>query len=218
MKKLIVSPSLLSADFSKLHDEIIALNNTDCEWLHFDVMDGHFVNNLTFGAPVIKALRDKSDKVFDVHLMMENPLKYLDDFVAAGSDIISIHFECEDVKQYGVEHCLKIIKSKGVKAGLVIQPDTNVAEIISYLPFCDLVLVMSVYAGFGGQSFITSALNKISLLNDLKQTLANELLISVDGGINDKTVKDVKAAGVNVVISGSYIFNGTYSDQVNSLK
>lgn len=218
MSELIVSPSMLSADFSSLGNEVIALNNTRCEWIHFDVMDGHFVNNLTFGAPIIKALRNKSDKVFDVHLMMENPMKYLDDFVNCGSDYISIHAECEDAKKFGVVHCLKLIKSKGVKAGLVIQPDTNVAEIISFLPYCDLVLVMSVYAGFGGQSFIPASLNKIRLLKDLTANLSNPVLISVDGGINDETVADVKDAGADVVISGSYIFKGNYSERINNLK
>ncbi|MFV0424794.1 MAG: ribulose-phosphate 3-epimerase [Bacilli bacterium] len=218
MKNVIVSPSILSADFSKLADEIIALNNTRCEWIHFDVMDGHFVNNLTFGAPIIKTLRGLSDKIFDVHLMMENPMKYLDDFVNCGSDYISIHVECEDAKQLGVVHCLQMIKSKGIKAGLVVQPDTNIAEIISYLPYCDLVLVMSVYAGFGGQSFMPAALSKISLLKELTSTLVNDVLISVDGGINSETINLVKEVGVDVVISGSYIFNGSYSERVNSLK
>ncbi len=218
MSNIIVSPSILSADFSKLGDEIIALNNTKCEWIHFDVMDGHFVNNLTFGAPIIKSLRSKSKKVFDVHLMMENPMQYLDDFVEAGSDYISIHAECEDVKKFGLDHCLKMIKSKGVKAGIVVQPDTNVAEIISSLGYCDLVLIMSVYAGFGGQSFIETSLNKISLLSDIVAKMSNEIYISVDGGINDTTIDNVKQAGANVVISGSYIFNGNYSQRINSLK
>lgn len=218
MSNVIVSPSLLSADFSKLGDEVVALNNTKCEWIHFDVMDGHFVNNLTFGAPIIKALRGKSEKVFDVHLMMENPMKYLDDFVEAGSDYISIHAECEDVKKFGLEHCLKMIQSKGVKAGVVVQPDTNVAEIISCLGYCDLVLIMSVYAGFGGQSFIGNSLNKISLLKDIVDKMTNKIYISVDGGINDKTIENVKQAGVDVVISGSYIFNGNYAERISSLK
>ncbi|MFV0499465.1 MAG: ribulose-phosphate 3-epimerase [Bacilli bacterium] len=218
MSKLIVSPSILSADFSDLAGEIKNLNDTECEWIHFDVMDGHFVNNLTFGAPLIKSVRALSTKIFDVHLMMENPLKYLDDFVDAGSDYISIHLECEDVKQMGAIHCLEMIKKKGVKAGLVIQPDTNVAEIISYLPYCDLVLVMSVYAGFGGQSFIESSLNKISLLNEIISSLTNEVLISVDGGINNKTVHDVKQSGANIIISGSYIFKGNYNERIKNLK
>lgn len=218
MSNVIVSPSMLSADFSKLGKELEDLNNTSCEWIHFDVMDGHFVNNLTFGAPIIKSLRNKSDKIFDVHLMMENPMQYLDDFVACGSDYISIHVECDDAKKLGVVNCLKMIKSKGVKAGIVLQPDTSVAEVLSYLPYCDLVLIMSVYAGFGGQSFIESSLSKISILKEIVEELQNEVLISVDGGINDTTINKVVECGVDVVISGSYIFSGDYSKRVDSLK
>lgn len=218
MSDIIVSPSMLSADFSKLGKEIEKLNETSCEWVHFDVMDGHFVNNLTFGAPIIKSLRDKSKKIFDVHLMMEHPMQYLDDFVNCGSDYISIHVECEDAKKLGVVHCLKMIKSKGIKAGIVVQPDTNIAEILSYLPYCDLVLIMSVYAGFGGQSFIENSLNKISMLKEIVAEIQNDVLISVDGGINDTTISKVKEVGVDVVISGSYIFSGNYAKRVDSLK
>lgn len=218
MSEIIVTPSILSSDFSDLKSEFQKLNETSCEWIHFDVMDGHFVKNLTFGAPVIKALRNKSNKIFDVHLMMDYPLDYLDDFVNCGSDYISIHFESIGVKQLGVKYSLEQIRKQGVKAGLVIQPDTDVAEIISYLPYCDLVLVMSVYAGFGGQSFIENSLHKISLLKELTKDLENKPLISVDGGINDNTIKGVKDAGVDCVVSGSYIFSGDYRDRVNSLK
>ncbi len=218
MKNIIVAPSILSSDFSKLGEEIAALNDTSCEWIHFDVMDGHFVNNLTFGAPVIKSLRDKSSKVFDVHLMMDYPLDYLDDFVKCGSDYISIHYESIGVKKLGVQYSLETIRSKGVKAGLVIQPDTDVAEIISYLPYCDLILVMSVYAGFGGQSFIEDSLHKVQLLQELTKNLPNEVLISIDGGINDQTIENVVEAGVDAVVSGSYIFNGDYAKNIERLK
>ncbi len=218
MKKMIVAPSMLSSDFANLQAEIEKLNATNCEWIHFDVMDGHFVNNLTFGAPIIKALRNKSKKVFDVHLMMDYPMDYLDDFVDCGSDYISIHFESIGVKQLGVSHCLETIRSKGVKAGLVIQPDTDVAEIMSYIPYCDLILIMSVYAGFGGQSFIENTLNKLALLTDLIKDLEHKPLISVDGGINDKTIGNVAEAGANCVVSGSYIFKGDYYERIESLK
>ncbi len=218
MKKIIVAPSMLSSDFANLQNEIDKLNSTSCEWIHFDVMDGHFVKNLTFGAPIIKALRNKSSKIFDVHLMMDYPMDYLDDFVDCGSDYISIHYESIGVKQLGVSYCLETIRSKGVKAGLVIQPDTDIAQIISYLPYCDLVLIMSVYAGFGGQSFIKDSLHKIALLKDLIKDFENKPLISVDGGINDKTISDVRLAGANCVVSGSYIFNGDYNERIESLK
>ncbi len=218
MKDLIVAPSILSCDFSCLASEIDKLNKTSCEWIHFDVMDGHFVKNLTFGAPIIKALRDKSEKVFDVHLMMDYPLDYIKDFVDCGSDYISIHYESIGVKQLGVLHCLKTIRSFGVKSGLVVQPDTNIAEIISYIPYCDQILIMSVYAGFGGQSFIENSLKKISLLHELTKDLTNRPIINVDGGVNDKTVAAIKAAGADAVVSGSYIFSGDYNERVKSLK
>ncbi len=218
MKEVIISPSMLSADFANLGAEIKKLNESDCEWIHFDVMDGHFVENLTFGAPIIKSLRKLSNKVFDVHLMMEYPMDYLDDFVNCGSDYISIHVESTGVKQIGVKKCLQMIRDKGVKAGLVIQPDTDVADIISYLPYCDLVLIMSVYAGFGGQSFIEDSLMKVILLKEITAGLNNQLLISIDGGINNQTAVEAKKAGVDVLISGSYIFSGNYNERINELK
>ncbi len=212
---VIISPSILSADFSDLKSVVKDLNQTDCEWIHFDVMDGHFVPNLTFGPSVIKSLRKYSKKIFDVHLMMDNPIDYLDEFVEAGSDYISIHVESLQVKQLGLTRCIELIKSKGVKVGIVIQPDTSVASIIEYVNLCDLVLVMGVYAGFGGQTFIPSTLTKIK---KLKKYANENVLISVDGGINKDTASDVKAAGVDVMIAGSYIFGGKHEYRIKMLR
>ncbi len=215
MKNIIVSPSILSSDFSNLESEIKKLDASDCEWIHFDVMDGHFVPNLTFGAPVIKSVRKYSKKIFDVHLMMENPLDYLDAFVDAGSDYICVHVESMQIKQVGVKKALEMIKSKGVKAGIVLQPDTSVEEISSFINDCDLVLIMSVYAGFGGQSFIEKSINKIV---EVKNVANDNVLVSIDGGINNETAKLCKDAGIDVLIAGSYIFNGDINERINLLK
>jgi ribulose-phosphate 3-epimerase len=190
-----IAPSILSADFGKLNEEIASVENF-CEWLHIDVMDNHFVPNLTIGVPVLRSLKTKLFR--DVHLMVSNPENLLEDFAEAGADAITIHAEIEG----DIDGMLAKIKSLGCKAGISIKPNTPVSEIEKFLPQLDLVLVMSVEPGFGGQEFMESALQKIKELREKNP----ELDIAVDGGINAETAKLAKTAGANILVAGNYIF------------
>ena len=173
-----IAPSLLSADFTRLADEMQRLSAANVEVLHLDVMDAHFVPNLTFGYSLVKALRPLgTDMVFDVHLMMTNPLSYIDKFCQAGADILTVHVECDD----DIRACLEAIKKNGVKAGLSVKPKTPASAVLPYLDMLDYVLVMTVEPGFGGQSMIYECLDKI---NELKALGREDMLIAVDGGVN----------------------------------
>lgn len=198
---MIVSPSILSCDFSDLKSSISQVSN-EVEYLHIDVMDGIFVPNISFGAPIIKSIRPHFTNVFDVHLMIYNPLKYIEDFAKAGADIITFHYESHS----NVRSTIKKIKSYNIKAGLSIKPKTRVISIMDYLADVDLVLVMSVEPGFGGQKFKDSAIKKIRQLADLKEKHGYKYQIEVDGGINKETINLVREAGVEVVVAGSYVF------------
>ena len=165
-------------------------------------MDGAFVPNITIGAPVVKALRDKSDKVFDVHLMVENPTRFIDDFVEAGSDLITIHYESE----VHIDRAIQYVKSKGVKVGLALNPGTSVCLIKDLIPQLDMVLIMSVNPGFGGQKFIDYSLEKIREVNELKKKYNNALMIQVDGGVGVNNIKEIVEAGATVVVAGSAVF------------
>ena len=209
-KKIIVAPSLLAADFSKLKEEIQEVENYGAEYLHLDVMDGTFVPNISFGVPVISSLRKHSNLIFDVHLMVENPDRFIKDFVDAGADIITVH--AESTKH--LNRTIQLIKSYGKKVGVSLNPSTSL-DVIKYdLKYLDMVLIMTVNPGFGGQNFIDSMIDKIKEL----RYIAPNIDIEVDGGINEQTGKKVKEAGANILVAGSYIFSGNYKEKIESLK
>ena len=209
---MLISPSILSADFANLEKEIKALEQAGADMLHIDVMDGHFVPNLTFGPPIIKSLRKHTKLPFDVHLMIEQPELFITDYVAAGADIITIHPEATK----HLERTISEIKNSGVRAGVSLLPTTPITVLDYILDKIDLILVMSVNPGFGGQKFIPNQLSKISKLAQM--TANHDIILAVDGGINDQTAKLCKEAGATALISGSYIFKGDYKKQINSLK
>ena len=209
-KKIIIAPSLLAADFSILKEEITKIENAGAEYLHLDVMDGNFVPNISFGSVVIKSLRAHSNLIFDVHLMIENPDKYVADFVDAGADIICVHVESTK----HLNRTIQLIKSYKKKVGVALNPSTSLDTIKYDLDNIDMVLIMTVNPGFGGQKFIPQMLQKIKEL----RKIAPNIDIQVDGGINDEISKLVIEAGANVLVAGSYVFNGNYKDKIDSLR
>ena len=211
-----IAPSILSADFSKLGEEVIKLHDAGADFIHIDVMDGEFVPNISFGMPVIKAIRNKTDKVFDVHLMINNPQRYIDDFIEAGADIITLHYESEK----HLDRAIQYIKSKGVKAAVALNPATPTVVLKNIIGSLDMVLIMSVNPGFGGQSFIPYSLDKIREVKQMAIEANNEdILIQVDGGIDSNNVKDVVEAGANVIVAGSAIFkNGNIEENIKALR
>ncbi len=201
---IILSPSLLSVDFAHIADGINELDRAEVPALHLDVMDGAFVPNISFGAPVIKCLRKETDMIFDVHLMIEEPARYLEDFKKAGADWVTVHAEsCRHLHSTVAK-----IHELGMKAGVALNPATPVSALDYVIEDLDMVLVMSVNPGFGGQSFIPSALRKIEEVRRMADSRGLDLNIEVDGGVNLKNVEDVISAGANVIVAGSAVFGG----------
>lgn len=200
----ILSPSILAADFKKLGEQIAATKEGGAKYLHYDVMDGLFVPSISFGMPVLKYIKPCTDQMMDVHLMIQEPIRYIEEFVKAGADLITIHLEaCEDVKA-----TIAKIREQGVKVGISICPDTPASDLIPYLEMVDMILVMTVHPGFGGQKLIPACLDKVSELRRMLNEKGLETDIQVDGGVYHSNVKEALDAGANVIVAGSAVFGG----------
>lgn len=198
----IISPSILSADFSNLGEDVKRVSNSLAEWIHIDVMDGCFVPNISFGMPIIKAIREKSDKIFDVHLMINEPSRFIDDFVNAGADIITVHYEADK----HIDRTIQYIKSKGVKAGVALNPGTPTILIKDLISELDMVLIMSVNPGFGGQKFIPYTLEKVKEIKEFSDLYNKDLFIQVDGGVDKNNINEIVKNGANSIVAGSAVF------------
>ncbi len=212
--KIIISPSILSADFANLERDIKKVEDCGADWVHVDVMDGHFVPNITIGVPVVKSLKKITNLLLDVHLMIENPDKYVEPFAKSGADILTFHYEA--VKENDIVNLITKIKSFGIKAGISIKPKTRPDVLLPYLDIVDMVLVMTVEPGFGGQSFMSDCTEKIKFI---RQNAPEDLIIQVDGGINAQTGNICKDFGANSLVAGSYIYGASDIKQaIDSLK
>lgn len=213
MSTMKIAPSILAADYAQFGRELERLEQTAAEYVHIDIMDGQFVPNISFGADVVASMRKHSKQVFDVHLMVVNPERYVDAYAQAGADMMTIHTE----STLHIHGALQKIKAAGMKAGVAINPGTPVEAVVPVLPLVDQVLVMTVNPGFGGQTFIPETLSKIERLVALREQAQLTFDIEVDGGIDDKTISLAKAAGANVFVAGSYVFKGDLVARVASL-
>lgn len=212
---VMLSPSILSADFKALGEDIKLLEKFGADLIHIDVMDGMFVPNISFGIPIMKSIKDITKVPFDVHLMIEDPSRYIEDFVNAGADIITIHYESDR----HLDRTINYIKSFGVKAGIAVNPATPISAIKHLISLVDMVLVMSVNPGFGGQKYIKYASEKIKEVKELAEIYNKDLLIEVDGGIGIENIKEVVESGANVIVAGSAVFkNGEIEKNIRDLK
>ncbi len=209
---LIISPSVLSCDFANVQRDVEMINNSDADWFHIDIMDGVFVPNISFGFPVMKAIKRHAKKPLDVHLMIDNPDQYIEDFASAGADILTVHFEaCTHLHR-----TINAIREAGMKAGVAINPHTSVTVLEEVLDSLDLVLIMSVNPGFGGQKFIESSIGKVAKLREMKTNLNPDLIIEVDGGVNLETGNRLVEAGASALVAGSFVFKS--EEPINTIK
>jgi len=210
-----IAPSILSADFSRLGDEIAAVEAAGADWVHIDVMDGHFVPNITIGPGLIASIRKTTRLPFDVHLMIENPERYIDDFAKAGADWITVHVEAT----VHLHRTIAMIREKGLKAGVSLNPATPLVQIEPILPDIDLLLIMTVNPGFGGQKFIEGSLPRIRQAKEMIRTLAPNTLMEVDGGVTQKNLREIADAGADILVAGSAIFgSGDYPATIGAMK
>ena len=211
MGNIKIAPSILSANFAKMGEEVTSLETCGADIIHCDVMDGVFVNNITFGIKMVEDIRKRTSLPLDCHLMIVHPEKYVERFAKAGADIITVHWEaCQD----NLKEVLELIKSAGVKCGAVINPDTPVEKIKDVICLCDMVLVMSVFPGFGGQKFIPSALDKLREIRAIIKASGKDIDLQIDGGVTAENVAEIKAAGANVIVAGSTVFKAADRKQM----
>ena len=204
-----IAPSFLSCDFSKLGEELVRMDKANADLIHLDVMDGHFVPNITFGAPVIRWARPYTKLPFDVHLMISEPHRYIKDFAQAGADIITFHTECDS----DISSTIDLISSYGIKPGLVIKPATPASDVFPYIDKLYMVLIMTVEPGFGGQSFMADMLPKVKEIKDYAKSIGKDILIEADGGINETTIAECAKAGIDICVSGTGVFKAENAEK-----
>ncbi len=215
MSKIKIAPSILSADILRLEDDILAIEKAGADMIHIDIMDGHFVPNLTYGPKIVEAVKSITELPLDVHLMLDNPQVFIDPFAESGADNITIHSEVT----VPIPQLHEIVKKHGISFGVSVKPDTPLDTITDFLDLIDILLIMTVHPGFGGQSFIEATVSKIAEASKLKQEHGYGYEIEVDGGINDKTVKTAVSAGATLIVAGNYVFeSGDYRRAIDSLR